>query len=126
MLYRKFMYKYFLTISHTLSPDTEPVHQHTWELQFTVLSKKEEDFRTDQMKLAIEEWAMPWELAVLNEKGPFRKVLPTAENACHYFLESCQQFLYQKGYVLVSLSIRETPWEIYQVSGIGTEDFTFL
>jgi 6-pyruvoyltetrahydropterin/6-carboxytetrahydropterin synthase len=54
----------------------------------------------------------------LNTVTPFTTINPTLENLCTYFREKLQEMLHEKGWLLLSIELSETPSRSYVISVI--------
>lgn len=128
MLYRQYLYKYYLNITHAIRNGIheQDAHEHVWEISFYVLPKEENGIlQLEELKQFVNQLMEPWQKKNLNQEIPFNKVNPLPENVGDYFYEKYLRAFYEAGYVLAAVEISETPYQTYLVSGIAADDYTF-
>jgi 6-pyruvoyltetrahydropterin/6-carboxytetrahydropterin synthase len=97
-------------------------HPHTWEITLDMLKVKEGFVQFKELESQIDQFMMQFQDAILNEVSPFDVINPTLENTCEYFKEKFQEILSKNGWVLLIISMSETPTRAYVISLMNDQE----
>ena len=128
MLYKQYKYKFYLNINHAVVIDGKrgQIHSHTWEISMSISLDDGKFLRFNEIEKEIKDMLGKFQDKYINEVPPFNKITPTLENVCNYLYDVMSVSLKKKGWLLLSMEMSETPARVYQLSGISTDDFTFV
>lgn len=88
-------------------------HPHTWEIILRTIKLEDEFVIFNDIEKTINEYLETYQDSYINEVPPFTTLNPTLENICVYFKDALEKLLYEKGWVLLSIEISETPSRSY-------------
>jgi 6-pyruvoyltetrahydropterin/6-carboxytetrahydropterin synthase len=72
----------------------------------------------EEVEKMCEDFLSRFQDVFLNTVTPFTTINPTLENLCTYFREKLQEMLHEKGWLLLSIELSETPSRSYVISVI--------
>ena len=123
MKYKQYRFKFYLNASHYIQIEGRQgqSHPHTWEITLDVLKVRDEFIRFNEVEERVEAFLKPYQDAVLNEVEPFNLINPTVENCCEYFKDELQIILAEQGWLMLMISIAETPSRVYVISLLADE-----
>ncbi|MDD2295305.1 MAG: 6-carboxytetrahydropterin synthase [Eubacteriales bacterium] len=126
MKYSQYRFKFYLNTSHYIQIQGKPgqTHSHTWEISLDMLKVREGFVQFHEIEERIDQFIMPFQDAVLNETPPFDLINPTLENCCEYFKDSFQEILSENGWLLLMISMSETPTRAYVISIMNEDEET--
>lgn len=126
MKYSQYRFKFYLNTSHYIQIQGKPgqIHSHTWEISLDMLKVREGFVQFHDIEKGIDDFIMPYQDAVLNETPPFDLINPTLENCCEYFKDSFQEILSDNGWLLLMISMSETPTRAYVISILNEDEET--
>jgi len=87
-----------------------------------MLKVKEGFVQFNELESQIERFMMRFQDVTLNEVPPFDVINPTLENACEYFKDQFQEILSKNGWVLLMISMSETPTRAYVISLMNDQE----
>ena len=91
-------------------------HPHTWEVVLCVMRIADNFVMFNEIEKMCEEFLLSYQDVFINTVQPFTTINPTLENICGYFKEKIQNMLYEKGWLLLSIELSETPSRAYMIS----------
>lgn len=114
----QYRFKFYFNASHAiyLSGEMGQSHPHTWELILNVMKVTDNFFLFDEIEKMCEKFLSRYQDVFINSVQPFTTVNPTLENLCAYFKEKLQEMLHEKGWLLLSIELSETPSRSYVIS----------
>jgi len=126
----QYRFRFYFNASHAiyLSGDMGEIHPHTWEVILNVLKITGNFVLFNEIEKMCEGFLSQYQDVIINEIPPFTTVNPTLENICGFFKEEIQKMLQEKGWLLLSIELSETPARAYVISTIDelvTEKPTF-
>ena len=126
MKYSQYRFKFYLNTSHYIQIQGKPgqPHSHTWEISLDMLKVREGFVQFHDIEKGIDDFIMPYQDAVLNETPPFDLINPTLENCCEYFKDGFQEILSDNGWLLLMISMSETPTRAYVISIMNEDEET--
>lgn len=116
-------------MNHSVELDGQrgAVHSHTWEISMAIAMGQEEIVRFSEIEKYISTMLQKYQDKYLNDIPPFNVINPTLEDTCNYLFEMFSKGLREKGWLLLTMEMSETPSRVYQVTGMHPEDdFTFI
>ena len=124
MRHSQYRFKFYLNASHYIyiQGKTGTKHPHTWEITLDMLKVKEGFVQFNELEAKIDQFMMQFQDSILNEVPPFNVINPTLENACEYFKEKFQEILSKNGWVLLIISMSETPTRAYVISLMNDQE----
>lgn len=118
MIYQ-YVCKFYLNASHYIyikNKKGEP-HSHCFELVVDIGTKDKTSFVSfTKIEKSIETILQPYQEKLLNEVSPFDDINPTLENIAGYFEVEFIKELTNKGWVLLTLEVSETPTRSYLIN----------
>lgn len=120
MQHDQYRFKFYFNASHAiyLSGELGQSHPHTWEVILNVMKVSENFVLFNEIEKMCEEFLSRYQDVVINTVQPFTTINPTLENLCAYFKEKLQEMLYEKGWLLLSIELSETPSRSYVISAV--------
>ncbi|NCB42714.1 MAG: 6-pyruvoyl tetrahydrobiopterin synthase [Clostridia bacterium] len=124
MRHSQYRFKFYLNASHYIyiQGKNGVKHPHTWEITLDMLKVKEGFVQFNELESQIERFMMRFQDVTLNEVPPFDVINPTLENACEYFKDQFQEILSKNGWVLLIISMSETPTRAYVISLMNDQE----
>lgn len=128
MKYNQYKYRFYLNASHSIYIDGNlgERHPHTWEIELVTLKIIEKFVQFNDIEKDMEKELERYQDQYVNDISPFDVTNPTLENICVYFKDTIQQILLQRGWVLLSIEISETPTRSYIIDLENEFDFEAL
>ena len=122
--YRQYKFKCYLNMNHYIINNGRPgeVHPHTWELTISVVSDQNGMTPFSGIERKMDELMERYQDKLLNNCPPFDTLVPTVENAAHYFFGLIQDNIIQDGWILLMLELSETPTRSYVINALFDED----
>lgn len=122
--YRQYKFKCYLNMNHYIINNGRPgeVHPHTWELTISVVSDQNGMTPFSGIERKMDELMERYQDKLLNDCPPFDTLVPTVENAAHYFFGLIQDNIIQDGWILLMLELSETPTRSYVINALFDED----
>jgi 6-pyruvoyltetrahydropterin/6-carboxytetrahydropterin synthase len=116
--YSQYRFKFYFNASHAiyLSGEMGQSHPHTWEVVLCVMRIADNFVMFNEIEKMCEEFLLSYQDVFINTVQPFTTINPTLENICGYFKEKIQNMLYEKGWLLLSIELSETPSRAYMIS----------
>lgn len=114
----QYRFKFYFNASHAiyLYGEKGEEHPHTWEVILTVMKVSETFVIFNEIEKMIEVFLSKYQNVFINSVYPFVTLNPTLENICNFFREKIQDMLYEKGWMLLSIELSETPSRSYIIS----------
>jgi len=114
----QYRFKFYFNASHAiyLSGEMGQSHPHTWEVILNVMKVTDNFVLFDEVEKMCEEFLSRYQDVFINTVSPFTTINPTLENLCTYFREKLQEMLHDKGWLLLSIELSETPSRSYVIS----------
>ncbi len=114
----QYRFKFYFNASHAiyLSGEVGQSHPHTWELVLSVMSISEGFVLFDEVEKMCENFLLDYQDVHINSTQAFKTINPTLENICLYFKDRLEEMLYEKGWLLLSIELSETPSRAYMIS----------
>lgn len=118
MQHSQYRFKFYFNASHAiyLSGEMGQSHPHTWEVILNVMKVTDNFVLFDEVEKMCEEFLSRYQDVFINTVSPFTTMNPTLENLCTYFREKLQEMLHDKGWLLLSIELSETPSRSYVIS----------
>jgi|GEM_PF-68661 len=118
MQHAQYRFKFYLNATHAiyLAGEMGQSHPHTWEVTLNTMKVTENFVLFDEVEKMCEAFFSRYKDVFINTVPPFTTVNPTLENLCHYFRDKLQEMLYEKGWLLLSIELSETPSRSYMIS----------
>lgn len=118
MQHAQYRFKFYFNASHAiyLSGEMGETHPHTWEVILNVMKVTDNFVQFDEIEKMSEEFLSRYQDVLVNTVQPFTTINPTLENLCAYFKEKLQERLHDKGWLLLSIEMSETPSRSYLIS----------
>jgi 6-pyruvoyltetrahydropterin/6-carboxytetrahydropterin synthase len=115
--YNQYRFKFYLNATHSIyiAGQLGEEHPHTWEITIQTIKVKEDFITFNAIEKDMEKYLESFQDRYLNKISPFITLNPTLENICIYFKEAFQKILVQKGWLLLSIEISETPTRSYMI-----------
>lgn len=115
MKYSQYRFKFYINATHSIYINgiLGQEHPHTWEITLYTLKIKEDFIAFDTIEKDIEKYLQTFQDVYLNHVNPFVTLNPTLENICAYFKDIFWKRLFEKGWMLLSIEISETPTRSY-------------
>lgn len=115
MNYNRYRFKFYINASHSiyLNEVLGEQHPHTWEIILNTIKLKDNFIIFNDIEKHIEKYLERFQDVYINKVPPFDTLNPTLENICGYFKDSIQKLLFEKGWLLLSIEISETPTRSY-------------
>jgi 6-pyruvoyltetrahydropterin/6-carboxytetrahydropterin synthase len=115
--YNQYRFKFYLNATHSIYIDGQlgEEHPHTWEITIQTIKVKEDFITFNAIEKDMEKYLDSFQDRYLNKNAPFITLNPTLENICIYFKEAFQKILVQKGWLLLSIEMSETPTRSYMI-----------
>lgn len=122
--YRQYKFKCYLNMNHYIINNGRPgeVHPHTWELTISVVSDQNGMTPFFGIERKMDELMERYQDKLLNDCPPFDTLVPTVENAAHYFFGLIQDNIIRDGWILLMLELSETPTRSYVINALFDED----
>lgn len=120
MRHDQYRFRFYLNASHGiyLSGKLGEIHPHTWEIVLNVLKSSEEFSPFHEVEKMCDEYLSKFQDVLINDIPPFTTINPTLENLTAYFKEEIQKRLREKGWLLLSIELSETPARTYIISSL--------
>lgn len=117
-LYEQYIYKFYLTASHSImiGDSRGPIHSHTWEITIDVTNSNDTFIEFNEIEKRIEGILSKYQKTYLNEISPLDKINPTLENLCEYFKDLIKIDLAKVGFVLLMIEMSETASRSYIIN----------
>jgi 6-pyruvoyltetrahydropterin/6-carboxytetrahydropterin synthase len=114
----QYRFKFYFNASHAiyLSGEMGQSHPHTWEVILNVMKVSDNFVLFNEVEKMCEEFLLSYQDVFINTVQPFTTINPTLENICTYFKEKLQEMLHDKGWLLLSIELSETPSRSYVIS----------
>jgi len=114
----QYRFKFYFNASHAiyLSGEMGQNHPHTWEVILNVMKVSDNFVLFDEVEKMCEDFLSHYQDVFINTVQPFTTINPTLENLCTYFKEKLQEILHEKGWLLLSIELSETPSRAYVIS----------
>lgn len=118
MQYSQYRFKFYFNASHAiyLAGELGQSHPHTWEVILNVMKVSDNFILFHEIEKLCEEFLNHYQDVFINTVPPFTTVNPTLENICIYFKEKIQGMLHEKGWLLLTIELSETPSRSYVIS----------
>ncbi|MDD3168830.1 MAG: 6-carboxytetrahydropterin synthase [Eubacteriales bacterium] len=118
MQHTQYRFKFYFNASHAiyLSGEVGQNHPHTWEVILNVMKVTDNFVLFDEIERMCEEFLLQYQDVNINQIQPFTTINPTLENLCTYFKEKLQEMLHEKGWLLLSIELSETPARSYVIN----------
>ena len=118
MNHARYRFKFYFNASHAiyLSGEVGQSHSHTWEVILNVMQVQDNFVLFDEVEKMCEEFLVRYQDVYINTVKPFTTINPTLENLCAYFKEKLQEMLHEKGWLLLSIELSETPSRSYVIN----------
>ena len=118
MQYNQYRFKFYFNASHAiyLLGELGQSHPHTWEIIVNTVKITDSFVRFNEIENMIEPFLSRYQDVSINTVEPFTTTNPTLENICTYFKECIQEMLYEKGWLLLSIELSETPTRSFVIS----------
>lgn len=118
MQYSQYRFKFYFNASHAiyLSGEMGQSHPHTWEVILNVMKVSDNFILFNEIEKMCEDFLSRFQNGFINQIEPFTTINPTLENICVYFKEQLHEMLYEKGWLLLSIELSETPSRSYVIS----------
>lgn len=125
MSHTQYRFKFYFNASHAiyLSGEMGQRHPHTWEVILNVLKVTNNLILFDEVEKICEEFFSDYQDVFINTVQPFITINPTLENLCTYFKDKLQEMLHEKGWLLLSIELSETPSRSYIISVTNELEF---
>lgn len=91
-------------------------HPHTWEVILNVMKITDNFVLFDEIEKICEEFLSHYQDVNINQTQPFTTINPTLENLCTYFKDKLREMLHEKGWLLLSIELSETPARSYVIN----------
>jgi 6-pyruvoyltetrahydropterin/6-carboxytetrahydropterin synthase len=116
--YNQYRFKFYFNASHAiyLLGELGQSHPHTWEIVVNSVKITDGFVRFNEIETMIEAFLSRYQDVSINTVEPFTTTNPTLENICTYFKECIQDMLYEKGWLLLSIELSETPTRSFVIS----------
>jgi 6-pyruvoyltetrahydropterin/6-carboxytetrahydropterin synthase len=116
--YSQYRFKFYFNASHAiyLSGEMGQSHPHTWEVILNVMKVSDNFILFNEIEKMCEDFLSRFQNGFINQIEPFTTINPTLENLCGYFKEQLHEMLYEKGWLLLSIELSETPSRSYVIS----------
>lgn len=118
LLYDQYRFKFYFNASHAiyLKGQLGESHPHTWELILHGAKTNDNFVPFDEIEKMIEGFLSRYQDVFINTVPPFTTINPTLESICTYFKGKLQEMLHEKGWLLLSIELSETPTRAYVIS----------
>ncbi len=122
MQHSQYRFKFYFNASHSiyLSGEMGQNHPHTWEVILNVMKISDNFVMFTEVEKMCEGFLSEYQDVVINAIPPFTTINPTLENICIYFKDQLQKMLHEKGWLLLTIELSETPSRSY-VIGVSDE-----
>lgn len=126
MNYKQYKLKYYLNATHHIAIDgmDGETHSHTWELTLDILKVRDNFVKFNELEEVIAGVIGKFQDKNLNETPPFDLINPTVENCCEFFYSKIKEALVSKGWILLMITMSETPTRAYVISSCHKEDYS--
>lgn len=124
MQYNQYRFKFYFNASHAiyLLGELGQSHPHTWEIIANTVKITDSFVLFNEIENTIEAFLSRYQDVSINTVEPFTTTNPTLENICTYLKECIQEMLYEKGWLLLSIELSETPARSYVISASNELD----
>lgn len=124
-VYKQYKFKFYLNMNHYIIIDGKPgeIHPHTWEIMISVISDQDKMMPFVSIERRLDEIMEQYQDKLLNECEPFNTIVPTVENAAHYFFRFIQDNIIRDGWILMMLELSESPTRSYIINALLNEDY---
>lgn len=121
MRHDQYRFRFYLNASHGifLPGELGEIHPHTWEIVLNVLKTTEDFSPFHDIEEMCDFYLSGYQDVLINEIPPFTTINPTLENLTVYFKEEIQKRLRDKGWLLLSIELSETPARTYIISTVN-------
>ena len=118
MQHAQYRFKFYFNASHAiyLSGEMGQSHPHTWEVILNVMKVTDNFVLFNEIEKICEDFLSRFQDVFINSIQPFTTINPTLENICTYFKERLQEMLHEKGWLLISIELSETPARSFVIS----------
>lgn len=125
MPYSQYRFKFYFNASHAIyfSGEIGQSHPHTWEVILNCLKVTDNFVLFDEVEKMCEDFLSNYQEVFINTVPPFTTLNPTLENLCIYFKDKLQEMLHEKGWLLLSIELSETPSRSYIISAADDLEF---
>lgn len=124
MRYNQYKYKFYLNANHSIYINgvLGQKHPHTWEIMLDTIKVMEGFVQFNDVEKDIDDFLEQYQDQYMNEIEPFTTLNPTLENICIYFKDCIQKSLMEKGWLLLSIEISETPTRSFIINLYDEEE----
>lgn len=118
MRHDQYRFRFYLNASHGiyLGGELGEIHPHTWEIVLNVLKTTEDFSPFHEVEKMCDAYLSNYQDVLINEIPPFTTINPTLENLAAYFKEEIQKRLRERGWLLLSIELSETPARTYIIT----------
>lgn len=118
MQHSQYRFKFYFNASHAiyLNGEMGQSHPHTWEVILNVIKITDNFVLFNDVEKMCEDFLLRFQDVFINSVQPFTTINPTLENICTYFKERLQEMLHEKGWLLLSIELSETPARSFVIS----------
>lgn len=118
MQHAQYRFKFYFNASHAiyLNGEMGQSHPHTWEVILNVIKITDNFVLFNDVEKMCEDFLLRFQDVFINSVQPFTTINPTLENICTYFKERLQEMLHEKGWLLLSIELSETPSRSFVIS----------
>lgn len=116
--YCQYRFKFYFNASHAIYTNgvQGEAHHHTWELTINTLKIENSFVPFHEIEKEMENFLSRFQDVHINTVSPFKTINPTLENLGNYLKEQTQKILYDRGWLLLSIEISETPARSYIIN----------
>jgi len=116
--YSQYRFKFYFNASHAIytSGNQGEAHHHTWEVTINTLKIQNSFVPFHEIEKEMETFLSRFQDVHINTVSPFKTINPTLENLGNYLKEQIQKILYDRGWLLLSIEISETPARSYIIN----------
>lgn len=124
MRYNQYKYKFYLNANHSIYINgvLGQKHPHTWEIMLDTIKVMEGFVQFNDVEKDIDAFLEQYQDEYINDVEPFTTLNPTLENICIYFKDCIQKSLMEKGWLLLSIEISETPTRSFIINLYDEEE----
>ncbi|KHD38680.1 6-pyruvoyl tetrahydrobiopterin synthase [Clostridium acetobutylicum] len=117
MQYDEYKFKFYLNASHSIFINgvLGEEHPHTWEITIYTIKFHTDFVIFNDVERYVEKYMKKYQDSYINRIEPFITLNPTLENMCKFFKDNMKALLAEKGWILLSIEISETPTRSYVI-----------